>query len=81
MFNGSSFESKAVSGTRPGLQVDYRAIVPDLERRLYVATNCGLYGFDYLSETMRLLCEGDVGAIDTDRTGRVWMILDDEEDL
>lgn len=77
MFNGSSFESKAVSGTRPGLQVDYRAIVPDLERRLYVATNCGLYGFDYLSETMRLLCEGDVGAIDTDRTGRVWMILDD----
>lgn len=55
MFNGSSFESKAVSGTRPGLQVDYRAIVPDLERRLYVATNCGLYGFDYLSETMHLL--------------------------
>ena len=77
MFNGRSFVSKAVGGARPGVQVDYRAIVSDGERNLYAATSCGLYGLDYLSETMRLLREGDVGAIDTDGEGRVWMILDD----
>lgn len=77
MFNGHSFESKAVSGTRPDIQVDYRAIRLDREKRLYVATNCGLYGFDYLSETMSLLLSGDVGAIDADGAGSIWMILDD----
>ena len=77
LFNGHSFESKAVSGTRPDIQVDYRAIRLDREKRLYVATNCGLYGFDYLSETMSLLLSGDVGAIDADGAGSIWMILDD----
>lgn len=76
MYNGQSFVSKGVQSSKPGFQVDYRAIRMDRERRLYVGTNCGLYVFDYLHERMEPVLEGNVGAIDTDGEGRIWMILD-----
>lgn len=76
MYNGQSFVSKGVQSSKPGFQVDYRAIRMDSERNLYVGTNCGLFVFDYLYERMEPVLEGNVGAIDTDGDGRVWMILD-----
>lgn len=77
MFNGRSFENKTVRESDSGFQVDYRAIKLDGEGNLYVAANSGLYGFDYNFETMRLLHDGDVGAMDIDGDGNVWMILND----
>lgn len=74
MFNGRSFESKSVPNPRPGVPVDFRAIRVGAHGRLFVGTNVGLFSFDYASEKMNLERNGDISAIDSDASGRVWML-------
>lgn len=76
MFNGHSFENMSVSA--PGhAPVDYRRLVRDIKGRLYAATSAGLYTFDYLRQEFALSLTGDVGAMDSDMEGNLWLILDD----
>ena len=76
MFNGHSFENMAVSSPNR-LPADYRKLVRDENGRIYVATSVGLYAFDYLRQEFSLSLAGDVGAIDPDMKGGLWLILND----
>ena len=76
MFNGHSFENMAVSSPNR-LPADYRKLVRDENGRIYVATSVGLYAFDYLRQEFSLSLVGDVGAIDPDMKGGLWLILND----
>lgn len=77
MFNGHSFENMAVSSP-DHTPVDYRKLVRDVDNGLHVATSVGLYTFDYLQQRFSLMMRGDVGAMDADSDGGLWMILNDK---
>ncbi len=74
MFNGRAFKNILVPSPRPDVAIDFRAIKVSRGGKLFVATNVGLFSFDYTTESMVLERRGDITAIDSDSDGQVWML-------
>lgn len=80
MYNGNDFIQKndLIANILPNSYWTYGQVVTDNENKLYVGSNHGLLQLNYQTQKFNRVLDGNIGSLQTDQDGRVWMIRDNK---
>lgn len=80
MFNGDSFRriNKEIFRFNPETHWAMGHVVTDIHGDVYVATDHGLFRFDYATEGFKLVIDGNIGNVVAGKDGLIWLIRDNK---
>ncbi len=77
MFNGISFQQVKPENPTPSVPLNYRSVRVMRDGRLVVATNVGLFKYDYRFQDFNIQIEGGISAIRVDNDDNMWFLHKD----